>query len=273
MSSPKMFLRQRYSLSFLVTTLLIALTTQSSLAFSINPLGPLGATQDWDPDESYTLADGRTGITNLYPRAVLSLPRGGTTSFLSALYLSFPTWTFNPASNDLAGSFVVQIYDAIGTPNRVGAQLRLQYIPGINDPTPSGNNLHWIQRVFDNHNITNNPGHGNFENVIDIGPGVTNPFYDTAFGVQPFDERTFFDPPGRNDAGNNHSWLAELYLVDQTAPQRVTIYNGVQWGWNNEVVPEPLTIFGSGVGLGLGVFFKKYSTKHKKTKNLEKLKS
>lgn len=266
-------LRQRYSLSFLTTTLLIALTTQSSLAFSISPLGSIGATQNWDPDESYTLTNQRTGITRLNPTTVQSLTRGGTTSFLSALYLSFPTWTFKPASNDLAGSFVVQIYDAIGTPNRVGAQLRLQYIPGINDPTPSGNNLHWIQRVFDNHNITNNPGHGNFENVIDIGSGVTNPFYDTTFGVRPFDERTFFDSPGRTDAGNNHSWLAELYLVDHQAnSQNVTIYNGVQWGWNNEVVPEPLTIFGSGMGLGLGVLFKKHSReKNKKSQKAKTL--
>lgn len=39
-------------------------------------------------------------------------------------------------------------------------------------------------------------------------------------------------------------------------------------------VPEPLTIFGSGIGLGLGVLFKKeYSKKQKKVKNLEKQKA
>jgi hypothetical protein len=39
-------------------------------------------------------------------------------------------------------------------------------------------------------------------------------------------------------------------------------------------VPEPLTIFGSGIGLGLGVLFKKeYSRKQKKVKNLEKQKA
>ena len=263
MLSSEAVLRQRYSLSFLATTLLIALTTQSSLAFSINPLGPLGATQNWDPDESYTLTDGRTGITRLNPTAAQSLTRGGTTSLLTLLSSNFPNWTFNPAGNDLAGSFEVQIYDAVGTPNQVGAQFRLQYIPGINDPTPNGNNLHWIQRVFDNHNITNNPSHGNSENVIDIGSGVTNPFYDTAFDAS---ETHFFDFSRRGDANNNHNWLAELYLVDQTAPETVTIYNGVQWGWNNEVVPEPTTIFGSAIFLGVGGWLKrKKSSQQNKT--------
>jgi hypothetical protein len=41
-----------------------------------------------------------------------------------------------------------------------------------------------------------------------------------------------------------------------------------------EVVPEPLTILGSGMGLGFGAFFKKeYSKKQKKVKKLEKQKA
>jgi hypothetical protein len=258
-------LRQRYSLSFLTTTLLIALTTQSSLAFSINPLRPVGATQNWDPDESYTLTNERTGMTRLNPTAVQSITLGGTPLFRELLESKFSNWTFNRAGNDLAGSFEIQIYDAVGAFNVVGAHLRLQYIPGINpginNPTPNGNNLHWIQRVFDDHNITNNSGHGNPENIIDIGSGVTNPFYDTAFSA---DETNFSDFSSRGDTDKNHNWSAELYLVEETGPQEVTIYNGIQWGWNNEVVPEPLTIFGSGMGLGLGVLFKKYSRKENK---------
>lgn len=40
---------------------------------------------------------------------------------------------------------------------------------------------------------------------------------------------------------------------------------------NVEVVPEPVTILGSGLGLGFGVLFKKkYSRKQKKSKNLNK---
>ncbi|MEG4293255.1 PEP-CTERM sorting domain-containing protein [Microcoleus sp. C2C3] len=266
-------LRQRYSLSFLTTTLLIALTTQSSLAFSINPLGPVGATQNWDPDESYTLTNQRTGITRLNPTAVLSLTQGGTSSLFALLNSNFSDWTFNSAANDLAGTFEVQTYDAVGTASQVGAQLRLQYIPGINDPTPNGNNLHWIQRVVNNHNIRAGGGHDINANIIDNDARITDPFYDITFGVQPFDERTFFDFSRRVDTDKNHNWLAELYLVDETAPKQVTIYNGIQWGWNNEVVPEPLTIFGSGIGLGLGVFFKKYSMKQEKAKKLEKQKS
>jgi hypothetical protein len=260
MLSNETVLRQRYSLSFLTTTLLIALTTQSSLAFSINPLGPVGATQNWDPDESYNLTDQRTGITRLNPTAVQSLTRGGTVGFLLTLDALFPNWIFKPAVNDLAGSFEVRTYAAQGTPARVGAELQLEYIPDGNDPTPLGNSLHWIQRVFNNHSAASNL-HNDYALIIDIAPGVINPFYDTGYAAN---ERMFYDFPGRPDAGNNHFWSAELYLVEENSPQNVTIYNGIQWGWNNEVVPEPLTIFGSGMGLGLGVLFKKYSRKESK---------
>ena len=252
MLSPTMFLRQKYSLSFFATTLLIALTTESSLAFSIT------SPYVWDTEESYTLANQSTVTTRLSPINIASLPRGGTSSLLALLNLNFLTWTFTPASNDLVGTFEIQAYDAVATSDNVGAQLLLNYIPGISvtDPTPELNNLHWIQRVYDNHNVTNNPGHGNIENVIDIGSGVTNPFYDTAFLAN---ETTFFDFSRRPDVNSSHNWLAELYLVEEIAPRQVTIYNGIQWGWENTVesVPEPLTILASGVSLGFGVLFKK----------------
>lgn len=54
MLSHKRVLRQRYFLGFFATTLVIGLTTQPSLAFSVNPLRPVGVTQNWDNDESMT---------------------------------------------------------------------------------------------------------------------------------------------------------------------------------------------------------------------------
>jgi hypothetical protein len=260
-------LRQRYSLSFLTTTLLIALTTQPSLAFSINPLGPSGATDNWVPSQSYAF-----GVTTLNPSVVRSLPRGGTVGFLLTLKAAFPNWTFKPAPNDLTGSFKVIEYAAEGSILQVGGKLTLEYIPGLNDP-PLSTSQHWIQRVFDNHNITDSPGHNNYELVIDTPFGVNNPYYDGS-PLQPLEKAPFSDFSKREDAYNNHNWSAELYLVEENSPQNVTIYNGIEWGWNNVVtVPEPFTIFGSGMGLGMGVFFKKYSQRHKKTKNLEKLKT
>jgi hypothetical protein len=44
-----------------------------------------------------------------------------------------------------------------------------------------------------------------------------------------------------------------------------TIRDGWSWGYDVQAVPEPLTIFGSVMGLGFGAFFKrKVSRKPKK---------
>ncbi|WP_026098655.1 PEP-CTERM sorting domain-containing protein [Kamptonema formosum] len=62
----------------------------------------------------------------------------------------------------------------------------------------------------------------------------------------------------------NHYWSAELYLVEPTAPKQVTIYNGISWGWKNEVVPEPTTVMGS--GLGMTMMFGAWLNKKKRSK-------
>ena len=274
MSSPDIILRQRYSLSFFTTTLLIALTTQSSLAFSINPVGPKGAIEIWDPDESYILPNQKKGTTILSPTAVFSLPRGGTQGLLDRLNENFSDWAFKPALNDLAGSFEVRIYDAIGTPEQVGAGFQLFYKPGKSDPTLlHGSSLKWIQRVVSNHSVKpdKHSDKEDEEDVIDNGGSKITPFYihekfsEDLFGMEDLSRRV--------DADKNHKWLAELYLVEETEPQQITIYNGIQWGWENKVenvqgVPEPLTIFASGVSLGFGVLFKKTfkETEQKRTK-------
>jgi hypothetical protein len=266
MLSLKIILRQRYSLSFLTTTLLIALTTQSSLAFSITP--PLYGAKE----ESYTLANQSKGVTRLSPINLTSITRGGTIGFLGTLRRDFRTWTFNPAPNDLAGRFEVETYNAVGIAayagdqkvEVLGADLIFNYIPGIGDST--GSSLHWIQRVYSNHSIT---GHGNYEDIIDNGSEIANPFYDApGYSAPPY----FEDRVRRPDLDKNHSWLAQLYLVELTGPQQVTIYNGVQWGWENKVepVPEPITIFGSGMGLGLGVLFKKNVQRNRKKEKASK---
>ncbi|MGB3512871.1 MAG: PEP-CTERM sorting domain-containing protein [Microcoleaceae cyanobacterium] len=246
------------------------LTSQSSLAFTITPAQP-GASIRFDPSEEYTLPDGRKGVTTLDPLSVTEITRGGTAGFLDQLRAEFPVvdgWNFNAAAADLAGSFNIDIYDAQGTPARVGTEFQLQYNPSAGDPTPADKDLHWIQRVVDNHNITTNPGHGNPENVIDIVAGQTDPYYDTNFGIQPFDERTFYDFPGRTDADRSHFWFAELYLVEETAPMTVTIYNGVRWGWRN-TIPEPSSVLGLfAIGaLGTGSALKCKQKQHKSTEN------
>jgi hypothetical protein len=255
MSLPETLLRQKSLLSFLTTTLLIGLTTQSSLAFSINPPGPIGATQDWVPSVSYTLNDQSTGTTTLSPTAVRSISRGGTAGFLATLRRAFPTWIFNSAANDLAGSLEVRTYEAVGTSSTVGANLDLWYTPGAGDPTAPVHRINWIQRIVSNHNGND---HGSNQDIIDNGSRTGSPYYRPGFSNS-FFAQSFDSSPRLPDPNRNHDWLAELYMVEETGPQQVTIYNGIQWGWNNRVesVPEPLTIFAAGISLGFGALFKK----------------
>ena len=230
-----MYSQKRYSLVSLTTTLLLALIEQSGIAFTITPKQP-GASIAYDQEESYVLVPGSQGKTELSPSSVTSVPRNGSQSFLDKLREDFPDWVFNPAPNDLTGNFKIQVYDAVGETSRVGAFFQLKYIPGGSDPTPSGNELHWIQRVVNNHNITDNPGYGNLEDVIDRLPGNSTPFYDLGAN-NGTNERTFVDLSQRNNPQDNHYWSAELHLVELIAPKEVRIYNGVSWGWTNTYTP------------------------------------
>lgn len=178
------------------------------------------------------------------PGAAREIERGGTSEFRRTLEAAFPDWTFNRADNDLKGSFDILHYYACGTqtdcgaertaPVRgvVGAFFDLKYNPQSEDPV--GETVHWIQRVVSNHSL--NPDiHGNREDIIDVATGHTaDPYYDstTSFADSDF----FVDRPGRIDPQENHDWFAELYLVQETAPQTATIYNGVRWGWKNQVI-------------------------------------
>lgn len=272
MSTFKTLLQQRYSLSVFTTTLLIALTTESSLAFSIT------TPTEYSPVEIYNTYNNNSsyvGTVTLYPE-ITSITRGGTTGFLQTLNQAFQDWTFNTAPSDLAGSFQIEKYLAkytvIESTPVVGGEIELLYKPSNGDPILD-NSLKWIQRVVSNHRAIGG-GHGINEDVIDNLNGNT-PYY--PYNTESRGFRSFYDFSRRPDPVENHNWLAELYLVKETGPRQATIYNGIQWGWNNtaQPVPEPLTIFASGVCLGFGALFKKTvkGTGQNKTKTLQKVKS
>ena len=230
-----MQLQKQYPIIFLTTTALLALTGQSSLAFSITPNQPGAGT--YVPSEEYNLPPDRQGVTFLSPFSVTKIqPNSDSTKKLDDLLKAGfgatgtidTGWTFTFA-NDLAGSFNITQYVAVGKPTEVGANFRLEYKPMGSDPTPAAKELHWIQRVVDNHSITGN--HGDKEDVIDRKATVKSPFYDASWA---WPEGTFGDKP-RREPQNNHNWLGEVYLAELTAPKTVTIYNGVQWGWKNQV--------------------------------------
>lgn len=181
--------------------------------------------------------------------------RSPTQNFADVLSAAFPGFTYASAANELSdNSLVVRTYDVQGTPARVGAEFHIEYAPHGSDPTT---NLHWIQVVTNNHNITDNPGHGNTDNTVDnpFSPGDRSPYYDdggaATSGSATGQTIAFYDFPGRTDADMSHYWSAELFLV--TGPMigatsgQITTLGGVQWGWKN--VPEPATIVLMLVGL------------------------
>ncbi|HAX87721.1 MAG TPA: hypothetical protein DCY91_16010 [Cyanobacteria bacterium UBA11370] len=233
-----MQLPRESSVIFLTTTALLTLTSQSSFAFSITPNQPGADT--YIPTEEYILPPDRQGITFLSPPSVTKIERDSDLTkkldnLLKAAFGATGTidtgWSFTFAPNDLEGSFHITEYVAVGKPTQVGANFRIEYRPIGGDPKPANKELHWIQRVVNNHNITDNPGHGNQEDVIDRKSNVKSPFYDVSWA---WPEGIFGDRP-RRESENNHNWLGEVYLAELTAPKTVTIYNGVQWGWKNRV--------------------------------------
>lgn len=214
-----------------------------------------GMTGTYLDHQDYTFAD-LSGRTTLDPLVVL--PPGGSDGFLAELNHEFgqdgivdPGWTFS-AGDDLTNSkFVITDYVAFGTAAQVGAAIALDYEPGGSDPSQTDDpvldgqrEFHWIQWIVDNHNITNNPGHGHFEDIIDTNAGTGVPFYDTVNPLYtPFARPPHFgDGPVRKDPWQEHDWHAEVYLVSHIHGENsksVTIYNGVAWGWQNRIVPEP----------------------------------
>ena len=246
---------KKYSLTWLVTSFLVSITSQSVYAFTITPstgffgLGQgasvrylqrnIGMDQNWIVE------------TWLDPKSVKEIKRGGTRNFLRKLEESFSSedgWLFLDASSDLEGRFDIEYYyacaykkvcgeDLVNPKTRTiyprndggtGAGFQLRYYPGEGDPSPGQSTLHWIQRVM----ILSGAG---FENFIDIGENhVETPFYDATGAAN---EIYFVDRPYRA-ISKNIVWDAELYLVEvkdpENAPKTVTIYNGIQWGWKSK---------------------------------------
>lgn len=219
------------------TISVIVVSGQSAVGFEVTV--PIG---NYKTIEYYTRGDKKFS-TQLNPSLVQILPRGGTLEFLLTLNAQFPTWTFNTAPADLTGKFNIISYYACKPEIECGAEvntkitgntgafINLIYEPGTGDPTPINNNLHWIQRVVNNHANGPGGGHGINDDKIDIlASNTINPYYDNGAYAG---EYYFADWPSRPDPDKSHTWSAELYLVEETAPQTVTIYNGIKWGWKN----------------------------------------
>ncbi len=255
---------QSYAVKLLSVSLLLSL--QAVYAVDIVPAQP-GATNNYQLIDVYTLPGGVQRVSSLNPAGVEALIRGGTDTFLATLQAEFPAWTFTAADADLEGDITILNYYACGPattdcateqgiPSTVnGSFIDVTYTPAGSDPTAAANDLHWIQRIYSNHAAGAGGGHGINVDKIDndnsvndpvLGLCANNPYYDCGY----FAGETFFvDRPHRSgDPENDHVWGAELYLVEQTAANTVTIYNGIKWGWLNtssdvrSLVAPPSTI-------------------------------
>lgn len=258
-----MQLRQ-HLLALLTTPVIVSLAGDSALAFSLILPSPDPVCNIYCSSLTYNAQNFGTIETYLAPIADVS----GT--FFDALALNTlnpSVWaqngsTFTLSTTPLQGNFTITEYRPYASLTFVGADIRVFYNPAQGDPV---GNTHWIQGVFNNHAVENtlsgpiDLGHGTLENKVDVVTEQTNPnyiypqnpakqtfnpYYDT-FGQAT--AVSFYDIPNRRDVQESHTWLAALYLVQETAPKQVTVYNGFLWGWGNEYTPAPCT-GGSGGG-------------------------
>jgi hypothetical protein len=252
----KKLVSQQYPLALFTTTVLITLTVQPGVAFTIKLTNP-------DYYVPYTVGDAE-GAAWIIPPTVIK--PGGTNEFKSLpahFSRRYPgKWIFE-TGQELEGSFNIKDYYACGpqtdcgissAKGGVGSNIYLQFDPKGNDPKINSANpvkLKWIQRVKSNHSLTTYI-HNDIENILDINRGQTNPYYSGYEGsISTY--KYFGDSPYREDALNNHSWNPELYLVEevfipQTRTRKVIIYNGIRWGWRNQIfrrkqpVPVPAPV-------------------------------
>lgn len=165
-------------------------------------------------------------------------------------------------------NFVITDYEALNNGTRGGADFVVDFTnnnPAVALPA----NLHWIQIVQDNWNITGVDGGdlsapmglGNHENVVDAPKTPNSAYYDVSSNTPPNAFNTnpphFEDGSGRGEPTKANpviTWNAELWLVsDPNNNGQFTIYNGVEWGWATYLasVPEPTTWMMLIMGVGL----------------------
>lgn len=254
------------------------------VAATILPVQP-GAT-------NYKLTSGPVGCglrlsctTTLVPPGVVPHPAGPVPAGLQASFnAQFPGFTYvNGGGLDI--TYNITKYSAFNNGTNSGADFVMDITNPKNVALPA--NLHWVQWVTDNWNLTGRDGAnlnapkglGKHEDTIDgayptpAGPGnkppafAGSPFYDI-FGPMDIPFATspphFEDSPRRGEptlAIPKIDWNAWLFLVSSPAtegniknPVQVTFYDGVEWGWETTIaiVPVPLPAAALMVLSGLG---------------------
>lgn len=176
-----------------------------------------------------------------------------------------PDYSVSGFGSPLDINFVVTRYEAVNDGSTGGGILVIDFVGNTGFTAPDG--LHWVQIVNDNWNITGvngsdtsaPTGPGKPENVVDA-PGVTSPYYDEASAAAstPFNTNPphFEDYSRRGEptaANPVVTWAATLFLVSDDGEHNLTVYDGVQWGWETiyQAVPEPATWMVMLMGFGV----------------------
>jgi hypothetical protein len=150
----------------------------------------------------------------------------------------------------------------------IGGYLRAEFLPAGTDPQPSSptNKLHWIQAISSNHGgviYGFNPSKNNINyGVIDVNKidvieeqkdtawiqnpspiygNLFNPYYDGyyGYGLRLDFPAKFLDLPSRvNSIEKPNNWTAQLYLAEEYEPNKVRIYDGIEWGWSSSFTKE-----------------------------------
>ncbi len=212
----------------LSSPLLILLTGRASFAFSFTmpsqPPEPICTSLNSPYCLSISHTEPGVGTVTVSTTSVSELPLGGTDDFFNLLTSSVWAqngWTFNKAQpvESLTGRFDIGVYAPfifLTDQETVGAEIQVLYSPG-GGFDPVGSNVHFIQRVVNNHAYT-----VTLQGVIQQPPGTPddkidtvleqtqpgfidpqkptfNPFYDTYGQVRRLpDQRILFvDTPSR----------------------------------------------------------------------------
>jgi hypothetical protein len=239
---------------------------------SYDPVDKLGRLHSLFPD-GVTSGEVRLNPTVSSSVAYLAPPAADSTLFTvfgADAPNAFPNWIARQGKV-LGGTLAIYKYKArdyvdepditLSTP-RAGAEMRAIYTKAANDKDLKIADLRFIQMFTDN-----TGPNGTLVRHIDRQERQPNTDQDPWYYTQKQHEISsnetimdFQDYPHDpiTSIPFNRMVRFEAYLATFDREARIaTIHDGWGWGYDIEAVPEPATIIGSAMGLGLGAFFKK----------------
>ncbi|MBW4617670.1 MAG: PEP-CTERM sorting domain-containing protein [Desmonostoc vinosum HA7617-LM4] len=255
---------QRSLIRFAIVGTTLCLTSTVASAFTIKIT---------DPDVTHKATSGKF-ITTLDPDTHSPLPAGTTEAIRNLFKTDYPEFTY-VAGGAREGVLTISKLDAFQDGTQGGLDIIANFAGAA-----SSNIYRWIQYI--ELSSIKPPFKGAKTSPFTDPPPDDRddklPFYETdterntegtgyVTGGNLNDNPRFWDGPRANNTRAPLTFHLNLFLTDfDSAKKTVTIYDGVQYGFKIEKVPEPITILGSSVALGFGVLFRKeFSRRSKKS--------